>query len=149
MNARRARAADWRAIGAIRRLQSRAAEMEAVRAGREREEATKRQAESEAALAEAQDGWESALAGAFDPGLARHWAADVDRKQAASRAAERAANEAEARLDDKRTALNAADARAEVAEDRHRAAAGAVARHREEQRLAEIEDRASREAKRS
>jgi hypothetical protein len=148
MSARRTRAADWQAIAVIRRLQSRAAEMEAVRAGREREQAAQRQAESDAALAEAQRGWESALEGAFDPGLARHWSADVGRKQGASEAADTAADEAELRLGDKRAAWNAADARAEVAEDRQRAAKGAADRHREEARLAGIEDRATREAER-
>jgi hypothetical protein len=148
MSARRARAADWQAIAAIRRLQSRAAEIEAMRAGREREQAAQRQAESDAALAEAQRGWESTLEGAFDPGLARHWSADVDRRQAVSKAADTEANEAELRLRDKRAAWNAADARAEVAEDRQRAAKGAAARHREEARLEEIEDRATRQGKR-
>lgn len=146
MSARATRTADWKAVAEIRALQSRAAEMAAARAGAERGEAAEHHQSCEAALDEAQRGWADVLArGAFDPGLARHWYADVGRKEADERGADEALQGADRRLEDKRAAWHGAQARAEAADTRRRSASAGEARRRDENRLAEVEDRAARQ----
>jgi hypothetical protein len=146
MSARTSRSADWKAVAEIRALQSRAAEMAAARAGAERTAAADRHQGCEAALDEAHRGWVEALEGAgFDPGLARHWYADVGRKEAEERAAGEALAGADRRLEDQRAAWHGAQARADTADTRQRSASAAEARRRDEERLAAVEDRASRQ----
>lgn len=148
MSARRARAADWTAVTEIRRLQSRAAEMEAVRAGTERGAAAERHAEAETALDDAQRSWTAAVeGGALDPGLVGHWLADVGSRQAEERTCGEALRDAGRKLDEKRAAWHAARARADAADARRRDASAKAARHGEEARLAAVEDRAARQGK--
>jgi len=148
MSAVRARAAAWRAIARIRRLQSRVAELDVARAGGERETAAQRHARAEQLLDQAQSGWAGAIEGAFDPGLARHWFAKVDRERAGERQAGETLREADTRLEEKRGDWHAAEARGEVAEERSRRATAGAARRAEEARLAESEDRFAGQRKR-
>lgn len=147
MNARRTRAADWRAVAEIRALQSRAAEMAAVRATHEQDAAATRHGESQAALDAAQQGWAAALAGVFDPEMARRWFADVDRRQAEESAAGTALAESDRLLEARRTDWHAAEARADVADARHLDASARAVRRRDEARLAAVEDRAARQGR--
>lgn len=143
MSARRTRAADWKAVAEIRALNSRVAEMAAARAGKERGDAAGRQESAGAALDEAQQGWAAALRGAFDPGLARHWFAHVGRREAEARQAEEKLADADRQLTEKRAAWHGAQASADVADARSRAAAAGESRRRDEARLAAVEDRAA------
>lgn len=148
MSARRARVADWKAVSEIRRLQSRAAEMEAVRAGTDRGAAAERHVEAEESLDDAQSGWTAALEGVFDPGLAGQWFAEIGRKEAGEREAREALGKADRRLEEKRGDWHAAEARAEAAGARLHGASAGAARRREEARLAEVEDRFARPGRR-
>ena len=144
MSARRTRAADWKAVTEIRRLQSRAAEMEAARAGTARAAAADRHAEVETALGDAQRGWIGAVeGGALDPGLVGHWFADVGRRQAEERKVGEALRDADRRLEEKHAAWHGAQARADAADARRRDASAKAARHSDEARLAAVEDRAT------
>jgi hypothetical protein len=144
MNARRARAAAFKAVAGIRGLQSRAAQLAVVRAENERRSRSEEQARSAEALDETQRGWAEALGGAsFDPGLARQWFADVGARQADERRATEALGEAETRLGERQTACHAAIARADTAEAQAKAAASQEARRRDEGRLAALEDQAA------
>jgi hypothetical protein len=125
----------------IRLLQNRAAEMEVARAGRGRETAAETLVRAEQSLARAQGGWTNALEGAFDPGLARHWSAEVNRNGADEREADETLREADRQLEEKREDWYAAEACSDVARDGHYRALHAAARRREEARLAEAEDR--------
>jgi hypothetical protein len=145
MSADRARAAGWKAVAEVRALQSRAAEMAAIRAGNARGEAARTHERSEAALDEAHDGWAGAVEGSvFDPDLAGHWLALVGRRRAAEQDAGEALNEAGRTLAAKSAARHAAEARAEVAVARHGEAEARAARRGDEARLATVEDRAAR-----
>lgn len=145
MRAGRAAVAGWKAVAEIRALQSRAAEMEAVRAGAERDSAATRHSDAEGALDRAQDGWAGALEGAFDPGLAQGWFAEVSRTEAVESEAAEALREADRLLEAKSRGWHAAEARSEDAEGRRRTASAGAARKREEGRLAEIDERSARQ----
>ena len=77
----------------------------------------------------------------FDPGLARHWSAEVDRNGADEREAGETLRDADRQLEEKRGDWCAAEARSDVAQDGHHRALHAARRRREEARLAEAEDR--------
>lgn len=145
----RAQAAAWREIAGIRALQSRIAEMEVVRADKERETAAQSHVSAEQELDRAQAGWADALEGAFDPGLARNWFGAAERSRAGERQAAEKLGEAEREVKAKRGAWHSAEARGEVADKRRRSAAAADRRSREEARLSEFENiHASRKTKR-
>jgi hypothetical protein len=144
MNARRARAAAFKAVAGIRGLQSRAAELAVARAENERRSRSDAQGRCAAALDETQRGWAETLGGAsFDPGLARQWFADVGARQAEEKQASEKLDEAETLLGERRTACHEAIARAETADAQARKAASQEARRRDEARLSALQDQAT------
>jgi hypothetical protein len=150
MSRRRTRASDWKAVAEIRGLQSRAAEMDAVRAGNGRDEAAGRRESAEAALDEAQLGWIATVeGGVFDPLLTRHWFAEVGRRQAEESEAGEALRDADRRLEESLAAWHVARARADAATERRRDASAMASRRREETRLTAMEDRAALQGRRS
>lgn len=130
-----------KAVADIRRLQTRAAERDHVRADQARRSAGERLEEGRAAVREAERGWAAATGQAnLDPVLARAWLYALGARRAAEdelEAAEAAAaREAAARLAD----LRLAQARADASKTQARRAARTVARRREESLLGAIED---------
>lgn len=144
MSRRDDRAASWKAVAALRVLQSRAAEMATMQATAERTDAAQRHDAAKDALADAQAGWSGALEGGFDPGLALHWSSHATQASARETEARGELDAADAALGDKRNMQRAAEARAEAAQTESRRAVSAAARRRDEARLLHIEDRAAR-----
>lgn len=129
-------------VAAIRDLQMRAAELEAGRAEAARRAAAGQLEEGRDELRAAERGWSAAMAGGrFDPALSGRWLHAVEARRTEERTLARAESEAAGAADAKRRALQAAQARAEATEVQARAAARTAARRRDEEGLAEIEDR--------
>lgn len=146
MSRRRAEAAGWRTVAEVRALQSRAAELAAARAALERQQADEAAKEAWLALDDAQRGWAAALAGTFDPGLARRWFAQVESRNSEAKQAEQGLRAADQRLQDRRGEWHSARLQSDLAGDQRRAAWAEVSRAKDEARLAELEDRAARKA---
>ena len=145
MRLARSRADALTAVARIRALQSRATEIEAVRAVNAHRAATERHESCAEALAEIQTGWSEALqGGSFDPGMARYWYAALDRGCAEERQLAELVEAARDRLEQDRAAWHAASARSDAAREQAQAASKRLARQREEIRLAALEDRAAR-----
>ena len=142
MAAARDRAAGLAVIAEIRGLQSRAAELDAVRAAGERRAAEERHAEGRERLAGTEAGWAASVEGGlFDPELARHWYAALEAGRAEQRRLDEEVAVAEEELTRRRTAWQAASARTDAACEQSRIATRRAGHRRDEARLAAVEDR--------
>jgi hypothetical protein len=127
-------------IAAIRSLQRRAAEMDAVRAEAERRAAEERHAEGRDAVRAAEEGWSIAVgSAAFD--LSGSWLHALGVRETEAQALGRDEDRATDAAAERRRAFQDATARSDAADDRARAAARAVVRERDESRIAMVEDR--------
>jgi hypothetical protein len=144
MGAARDRSDALAAIAGIRGLQSRAGEIQALRAVDAHRAAKERHENWVETLAETQAGWAKAVAGgSFDPGMARHWFSALEQGHAEERRLEAQVASAGERLERDRAAWQAAAARSDAADEQAQAAAKRAASQREEARLAALEDRAA------
>jgi hypothetical protein len=128
-------------IATIRGLQVRAARLASARADGERRRAEDRLEEGRAAVRAAESGWAAALEGArFDPGLSGSWLHALEAYRNEERQLGEAAAEAGREAGLRRRAAQEALARSDASEAEARSAARAVARRRDEARLAAVED---------
>jgi hypothetical protein len=150
MGAARDRSDALAAIAGIRGLQSRAGEMQALRAVQAHRAAKERHDDFVEALGETEAGWAGAVqSGSFDPEMARHWFAALERDHAQERRLEAQVDEARDELERDRAAWQAASARSDAAREQAEAAAKRADRQRDELRLTALEDRAAAGATRS
>ena len=144
MAAARDRAEALKVIAEIRGLQSRAAELDAVRAAGERRAAEERRTDCAERLAGTEAGWAATVGGgAFDPELARHWFAALEAGRAEQHRLDEIAAAAGEELERRRSDWQAASARTDAAREQSRIAGRRAGHRREEARLAAVEDRAA------
>jgi hypothetical protein len=144
MGAARDRSDALAAIAGIRGLQSRAGEIRALRAVQAHRAAKERHDDFAETLAETEAGWAEAVkSGSFDPQMARHWFAALERGHEQERRLEAQVEEAREALERERAAWQAAEARSDAAHEQAGGAAKRADRQRDELRLAALEDRAA------
>jgi hypothetical protein len=150
MRAARDRSDALAAIAGIRGLQSRAGEIQALHAANAHRAAKERYGICVETLNETQAGWAKAVeSGSFNPEMARHWFAALERGHAEQRRLEAEVESARAALERDRAAWQAAEARSDAAREQAEAAAKRANRQRDDRRLAAIEDRAAERTLRS
>lgn len=144
MRAARDRSDALAAIAGIRGLQSRAGEIQAVRAANAHRAAKERYDLCAQALIESQAGWAKAVEdGSFDPQVARIWFAALERGHAEERRLDAELESARKEMERCRSAWQASIARSDSAHEQAEAAGKRVGRQRQDAREAALEDRAA------
>lgn len=144
MGAARDRSEALAAIAGIRALQSRAGEIQALRAVNAHRAAKQSYDGCVEALIETQAGWAEAMqGGSFDPEVARIWFTALEQGHAEERRLEAQLESARNELERDRAAWQACAARSDAAREQAEGAAKRADRQREDARVAALEDRAA------
>lgn len=139
-----------KSVAALRNLQLHSARLDRARADQARRLAEARLEEGRAATHSAEQGWISALGSpVLDPALSRFWLREIALRQGEERELGDALAGADRDADAAGRAAQAAQARSEVAANQAHILARRLMRHREEARLAAVEDQFNARRKQS